>query len=61
MLAVPAVLVVAFVASVWWLGPGDAVLLASKGHEELQILERRPVPYSHVWAADECLQRRGRA
>lgn len=40
--------------------PGDAVLLAGKGHEEFQIVDDGRVPYSDRWAVEECRQRGGR-
>jgi UDP-N-acetylmuramoyl-L-alanyl-D-glutamate--2,6-diaminopimelate ligase len=40
--------------------PGDAVLIAGKGHEEFQIVEDGRVPYSDRWAVEECRQRGGR-
>jgi len=35
--------------------PGDAVLLAGKGHEEWQIMDGRRVPYSDRWVVEALL------
>jgi UDP-N-acetylmuramoyl-L-alanyl-D-glutamate--2,6-diaminopimelate ligase len=39
--------------------PGDAVLLAGKGHEDCQIVEGRRVPYSDRTTATELLRKEG--
>lgn len=40
--------------------PGDAVLLAGKGHEDFQLIDGARIPYSDREAVEEILKERGR-